>query len=92
MITSGIISNVGGFAIFGFSVRVFALALQNRPLLDRPITHVMSAVVFGGVGAYVYHLEQRQLELIEKRKQVLLENRKRREEFELVRRKGLQQH
>jgi hypothetical protein len=55
-----------------------------------PITHAITAAVFGGVGAYVYHLEQRQLELIEKRKQVLLENRKRREEFELIRRKNLQ--
>jgi len=61
-------------------------------LTTGPITHVISAAAFGGVGAYVYHLEQRQLELIEKRKQVLLENRKRREEFELARRKILQQH
>lgn len=37
---------------------------------------------FGGVGSYVYYLEKRQLELIQKRKQTLLENRRRRREYE----------
>ncbi len=46
------------------------------------MTHALSTVFFGGVGAYVYYLEQRQLELIQKRKHTLLENRKKRREYE----------
>jgi len=46
------------------------------------MTHALSAGFFGGVGSYVYYLEQRQSELIQKRKQTLLANRKKRKEYE----------
>ncbi|KAF0436085.1 hypothetical protein F8M41_004736 [Gigaspora margarita] len=73
-----LITTVTGFAAFGVAVRAYALALERRPVFDNPITHVLTATFFGGVGAYIYHAEERQVELIEKRKQVLLANRKRR--------------
>ncbi|RGB42459.1 hypothetical protein C1646_683310 [Rhizophagus diaphanus] len=79
---SGVIPYVVGWSAFGFAVRVVALAIQQRPLLDKPATHALSTVFFGGVGSYVYYLEKRQLELIQKRKQTLLENRRRRREYE----------
>ncbi|PKC69578.1 hypothetical protein RhiirA1_415464 [Rhizophagus irregularis] len=64
---SGVIPYVVGWSAFGFAVRVVALAIQQRPLLDKPATHALSTVFFGGVGSYVYYLEKRQLELIQKR-------------------------
>jgi len=79
---SGVIPYVAGWGAFGFTVRVVALGLQQRPFLEKPVTHALSTVFFGGVGAYMYHLEQRQLELIQKRKHTLLENRKKRREYE----------
>ncbi|CAG8588625.1 2900_t:CDS:2 [Paraglomus occultum] len=81
----GIIGNVAGWAGFGFAVRVLAMALEKRPLLDKPITHLATAAVFGGVGWYIYEAEHRQAELIQKRKRILLENRKRRAELEASR-------
>ncbi|CAG8534899.1 14128_t:CDS:2 [Funneliformis caledonium] len=79
---SGVVPYVAGWVGFGFTVRVVALAIQQRPLLQKPMTHALSAAFFGGVGSYIYYLEQRQLELIQKRKHTLLENRKRKREYE----------
>ncbi|CAG8629491.1 10034_t:CDS:2 [Cetraspora pellucida] len=76
------VTTITGFAAFGVAVRAYALALERRPVFDNPITHVFTAAFFGGVGAYIYNAEQRQVELIEKRKQVLLANRKRRLEYD----------
>ncbi|RIA92022.1 hypothetical protein C1645_692051 [Glomus cerebriforme] len=79
---SGVIPYVAGWAAFGFAVRVVALGIQQRPFLEKPVTHAISTAIFGGIGSYIYYLEQRQLELIQKRKHTLLENRKRRREYE----------
>ena len=46
------------------------------------MTHALSATFFAGVGSYIYHLEQRQLELIQKRNHNLMENRKKMREYE----------
>ncbi|CAG8494746.1 8477_t:CDS:2, partial [Racocetra persica] len=77
-----LVTTVAGFTAFGVAVRAYALALERRPVFDNPITHVFTAAFFGGVGAYIYNADQRQMELIQKRKQVLLTNRKRRLEYE----------
>ncbi|CAB4404981.1 unnamed protein product [Rhizophagus irregularis] len=45
---SGVIPYVVGWSAFGFAVRVVALAIQQRPLLDKPATHALSTVFFGG--------------------------------------------
>ncbi|CAB4391977.1 unnamed protein product [Rhizophagus irregularis] len=47
---SGVIPYVVGWSAFGFAVRVVALAIQQRPLLDKPATHALSTVFFGEEG------------------------------------------
>ncbi|GBB98392.1 hypothetical protein RclHR1_03210013 [Rhizophagus clarus] len=79
---SGVVPYIAGWGAFGFAVRVVALAIQQRPFLEKPATHALSTIFFGGVGSYVYYLEKRQLELIQKRKHTLLENRRKRREYE----------
>ncbi|KAL1914665.1 uncharacterized protein VTP21DRAFT_8076 [Calcarisporiella thermophila] len=74
-----LIANVAGFAAFGFTVRAYALALQKRPILDNISGHFLMAGGFGALGYWLYGIQERQNELIEARKQIVLENRQKRE-------------
>ncbi|KAI8379612.1 uncharacterized protein BYT42DRAFT_569402 [Radiomyces spectabilis] len=76
-----LLGSVSGFAAFGVLVRTYALGLQKRPLFSNPSGHAIAAAVFGGFGYYVHGLQQRQEDLIESKKEVLLKNRARAEEI-----------
>ncbi|OZJ05090.1 hypothetical protein BZG36_01373 [Bifiguratus adelaidae] len=70
-----ITSYIAGFAALGFSVRAYALGLQKRSLVEGLHTHFLTATAFGGIGYWLYHVQQRQYEQIEAKKHILLQNR-----------------
>ncbi|CAG8521226.1 13830_t:CDS:2, partial [Acaulospora morrowiae] len=81
----GIVTTVTGWATFGVAVRVLSNSIQGRPYFAKPATHALTAVFFTGVGTYLYFANERLEELIEKRKKILLANRKHRKELEALR-------
>ncbi|KAI8086174.1 uncharacterized protein BX664DRAFT_335092 [Halteromyces radiatus] len=76
-----VLTSVSGFAAFGVLVRTYALGLQKRPLFSNPAGHALAATVFGGVGYFVYNLQERQNALMAGKKDLLLKNRARAEEI-----------
>ncbi|KAH8556924.1 hypothetical protein BGW37DRAFT_416568 [Umbelopsis sp. PMI_123] len=77
-----LVGSVAGFATLGFSVRAYALGIQKRPVLEGISGHFLTAGVFGAVGYWVHNLQNNQVELIERKKQLLLSNRARAEQSE----------
>ncbi|WOO81973.1 uncharacterized protein LOC62_04G005479 [Vanrija pseudolonga] len=71
------VPTVLGFAAFGFAARCFQLGIQKRPIFAGPQAHVAISTIFGGLGYYVYHLEQRQNVLLAEKKKELKEKRER---------------
>ncbi|GAB5591024.1 hypothetical protein Unana1_05924 [Umbelopsis nana] len=75
-----LVGSVAGFATLGFTVRAYALGIQKRPVLEGISSHFLTAAVFGAAGYWVYNLQNKQIEQIESKKQLLLSNRARAEE------------
>jgi len=70
------LSTILGFSAFGFAARVGQLAIQKRPLFANPAGHALAAGVFGVLGYYEYHWEQRADELIALKREEIARNRK----------------
>ncbi|KAG2179486.1 hypothetical protein INT44_006332 [Umbelopsis vinacea] len=77
-----LVGSVAGFATLGFTVRAYALGIQKRPLLEGISGHFLTAGAFGAVGYWVYNLQNKQVDQIERKKQLLLSNRARAEQSE----------
>ncbi|KAL1412435.1 hypothetical protein Q8F55_000180 [Vanrija albida] len=71
------IPTILGFSAFGFAARCFQLGIQKRPIFAAPQAHIAISTVFGGIGYYVYNLEQRQNVLLAEKKKELKEKRER---------------
>ncbi|CAG8506058.1 9373_t:CDS:2 [Acaulospora colombiana] len=76
----GLVTTIVGWAGFGVGVRALSNSIQGRPYF--------ATLFFSGVGTYIYFANERMEELIEKRKKILLENRKRRKELEGIQPEG----
>ncbi|TPX51605.1 hypothetical protein SeMB42_g00091 [Synchytrium endobioticum] len=64
-----------GWGATGVFVRVWALGLQQRPLLYKPHIHVVFFAVFAGIGAVVHNFERRQLDKLELARDKLVKRR-----------------
>ncbi|KAK4518178.1 uncharacterized protein ATC70_001529 [Mucor velutinosus] len=76
-----LLGSVSGFAAFGVLVRSYALGLQKRPVFSNPSSHALAAAVFGSAGYFLYNLQERQTALIASKKEAMVKNRARAEEF-----------
>ncbi|KAF9582576.1 hypothetical protein BGW38_000042 [Lunasporangiospora selenospora] len=73
-----LLGTVAGFATFGIAARGLGLSIQRQPLTSGLAGYGASAAALGAFGYYIHHLEQRQNEILNDRKQVLTANRARR--------------
>ncbi|PWN90184.1 hypothetical protein FA10DRAFT_251554 [Acaromyces ingoldii] len=70
-------ASVLGYAGLGFLTRCYQLGIQKRNIFDNLGGHAMAMTAFGALGYYFHGLEGRQQELIQKKKEQILENRER---------------
>ncbi|KAJ3077896.1 hypothetical protein HK102_004872 [Quaeritorhiza haematococci] len=66
---------VAGWAATGFFIRSFALALQLRPVLERPHIHGVWALGFAGLGYAFSKWENSMLNELERQRDILVKRR-----------------
>ncbi|THH09179.1 hypothetical protein EW146_g8756 [Bondarzewia mesenterica] len=72
-----LLSSVLGFSLFGLAARIGQLGIQKRNLFDNPGGHVLSMVVFGYGGYWVYRWDERASVLIADKRAEIAERRRR---------------
>ncbi|AFR97997.1 hypothetical protein C343_01920 [Cryptococcus neoformans C23] len=70
-----LLASILGFSAFGFGARCLQLGLQKRPIFDAFHGHAYAVIGFGMLGAGAYHVDQKQAELLTKKKKAMLEQR-----------------
>jgi hypothetical protein len=70
-----VLTSIAGWAAFGLTARMYALGIQKRPLLDGIGAHFAVAGAFGALGYFIHQVQERQINRIHDRKQVLLDRR-----------------
>ncbi|KAG9293324.1 hypothetical protein G9A89_007570 [Geosiphon pyriformis] len=85
-------SSIAGWGAFGFGVRVFALCLEGRPPFGNMKTHMGHVIVFGAIGYYLHGVEERQMAVIKRRREELMQRRERRKEIEVRRAAYIKEH
>ncbi|KAG7558252.1 hypothetical protein FFLO_02815 [Filobasidium floriforme] len=88
-----LLANVLGFSAFGFATRCFQLGIQKKHMFEAPQTHLVAMAAFGAIGWGVYEMEGRQQIMIDQRRTMLLETRrKENEEYERKKAEGVDGH
>ncbi|KAI8819050.1 uncharacterized protein EV422DRAFT_569325 [Fimicolochytrium jonesii] len=64
-----------GWAAMGVFTQAFALALQHRPVLERPYKHVLFAGAFVGLGYALNTFQDTQLHRLEQKRDRLVRRR-----------------
>ncbi|ADV21014.1 hypothetical protein I315_01452 [Cryptococcus gattii Ru294] len=85
--TMSLLTSILGFSAFGFGARCLQLGIQKRPIFEGFHGHAYAVIAFGMVGAGAYHLDNKQTELLAKKKKAMLEQREK-ENREWAARKG----
>ncbi|KAI0326930.1 hypothetical protein GY45DRAFT_1257971 [Cubamyces sp. BRFM 1775] len=63
-----LLANIVGFSLFGLAARMGQLGIQKRPILQNPAGHAISMGVFGFIGYWAYHWDQRAAVLLQQRR------------------------
>ncbi|KIR24833.1 hypothetical protein I307_06429 [Cryptococcus deuterogattii 99/473] len=85
--TMSLLTSILGFSAFGFGARCLQLGIQKRPIFEGFHGHAYAVIAFGMIGAGAYHLDNKQTELLTKKKKAMLEQREK-ENREWAARKG----
>ncbi|KIR67830.1 hypothetical protein I314_02247 [Cryptococcus bacillisporus CA1873] len=73
--TMSLLTSILGFSAFGFGARCLQLGIQKRPIFEGFHGHAYAVIAFGMLGAGAYHVDNKQTELLAKKKKAMLEQR-----------------
>ncbi|KAI9209823.1 uncharacterized protein BJ171DRAFT_594838 [Polychytrium aggregatum] len=66
---------IGLWAGAGIVAKTLSYGLQRKPIFHKPYTHLIWAVVGGSIGYLVDSLQQRKLQEVERKRQLLIRRR-----------------
>ncbi|KAI0775161.1 hypothetical protein BD413DRAFT_440004, partial [Trametes elegans] len=70
-----LLANIVGFSLFGLAARVGQLGIQKRNPLENPAGHALAMGVFGFIGYWAYHWDQRAAVLLQEKRAEIAERR-----------------